>query len=345
MVFPPKSLAWLARQHAELFEQLGQVEDGLKSRFSGLDEAVDALVLSVLSGEALLLVGPPGTAKSRLIRAFCNLMGLLDLENPQRRHPAYFEYLLTPFTEPGELFGFYDAARAANEGKLVRQSGDWLQTARVVYLDEVFNGSSAILNSLLAIMNEHVFHDRGERTPVKLQCLFAATNEIPDTPELRAIFDRFLLRCVVKNVDVHVAGGPERVSTLLSRGWNETFGSTAGARVFTNLLELSETLRDDIHDLTVGSLLRPIVGSSFFQDLARLIRITRDDDLSEMSNRRLVKMLHVMLVHCLYQAARRGKIAETDLGFSEAELGLVGRFFLDRGDEEIVRKLNRALVR
>ena len=345
MVFPPKSLAWLARQHGELFEQLGQVEDSLKGRFSGLDEAVDALVLSILSGEALLLVGPPGTAKSRLIRAFCNLLGLLDLENPQRRHPAYFEYLLTPFTEPGELFGFYDAARAANEGKLVRQSGDWLQTARVVYLDEVFNGSSALLNSLLAVMNERVFHDRGERTPVQMQCLFAATNEIPDTPELRAIFDRFLLRCVVKNVDVHVAGGPERVGTLLTRGWTETFGSTAGARVFTNLLELSETLRDDIHDLTVSSLLRPAEGHPFFQSLARLIRITRDDDLSEMSNRRLVKMLHVMLVHCLYQASRRGQITEDALGLGEAELGLVGRFFLDRGDEEIVRKLNRALVR
>src|SRR5687767_12011241 len=106
MVFPAKSLAWLAQQHGQLFEELGQVEDGLKGRFSGLDEAVDALVLSILSGEALLLVGPPGTAKSRLIRAFCNLLGLLDLENPQQRHPAYFEYLLTPFTEPGELFGF-----------------------------------------------------------------------------------------------------------------------------------------------------------------------------------------------------------------------------------------------
>ncbi|MGE3267760.1 MAG: AAA family ATPase [Chloroflexota bacterium] len=345
MVFPARPLVWLAQQHGDLFDQLGQVEDSLKSRFSGLDDAVDALMLSILSGEALLLIGPPGTAKSRLIRAFCGLLGLLDLEEPQRRHPDYFEYLLTPFTEPGELFGFYDAAQAAQHGRLVRQSGDWLQTARVVYLDEVFNGSSAILNSLLAVMNERVFHDRGERTPVQLQCLFAATNEIPDTPELRAIFDRFLLRAVVKNVDVHVAGGPERVGTLLTRGWSETYGSTADARSYERLLELSQALRDEIHDLTVRGHLRLLDSSPFFQDLARLVRITRDDDLSEMSNRRMVKMLHVMLLHRLYQAARRDEVDEDSLVLGEAELGLVGRFFLDRGDEEIVRKLNRALVR
>jgi len=345
MVFPAKALGWLAQQHGDLFGQLGQVEDVLKSRFSGLDDAVDALILSILSGEALLLVGPPGTAKSRLIRAFCGLLGLLDLEEPQRRHPDYFEYLLTPFTEPGELFGFYDVAQAANSGRLVRQAGDWLQTARVVYLDEVFNGSSAILNSLLAVMNERVFHDRGERTPVQLQCLFAATNEIPDTPELRAVFDRFLLRCNVKNVDVHNAGGPDRVGTLLTRGWSETFGTTAGSGFYPKLLHLSEALRDTVHELTVSGLLRPQDAHPYFQDLARLVRITRDDDLSEMSNRRLVKMLHVMLVHGLYQAARRGHIEDQTIALGEAELGLVGRFFLDRGDEEIVRKLNRALVR
>ncbi|MCC7368100.1 MAG: AAA family ATPase [Chloroflexi bacterium] len=345
MVFPAQPLIWLARQHGELFGQLGQVEDELKGRFSGLDEAIDALMLSILSGEALLLVGPPGTAKSRLIRAFCNLLGLLDLENPQVRHPHYFEYLLTPFTEPGELFGFYDVAQAATHGRLVRLSGDWLQSARVVYLDEVFNGSSAILNSLLAVMNERVFHDRGERTPVQLQCLFAATNEIPDTPELRAVFDRFLLRCTVKNVDVHVPGGPERVGTLLTRGWAETFGSRGGSRVYTTLLELADDLRDEIRELTDRGVLQPQERSPFFQELARLIRITRDDDLSEMSNRRLVKMLHIMLLHCVYRSVRRGELDERSLTLGPAELGLVGRFFLDRADDEVVRKLNRALVR
>ena len=145
----------------------------------------------------MLLIGPPGTVKSRLIRAFCELIGLMDESDSNNRD--YFEYLLTPFTEPGELFGYYDISKAT-KGTLERMDKGMIQHARVVYLDEVFNGSSAILNSILAFMNERIFHDRGERKPVALQCLFAATNRIPETPVLSAFFDRFLLRCKVENV-------------------------------------------------------------------------------------------------------------------------------------------------
>ena len=104
-MFNPGVIRQLAKDHYQTFMKLQAVEKRLKARFADMDEVVDALILSVTSGEPLLLVGPPGTGKSRLIRAFCGLTGLLDEDDPgAKENGDYFEYLRTPFTEPGELF-------------------------------------------------------------------------------------------------------------------------------------------------------------------------------------------------------------------------------------------------
>src|SRR5262245_5404864 len=225
----------LGREYKSTFQKLVELEKGLKSRFRRIDDAIEALVLAVAAGEALLLIGPPGTAKSRLIRAFCHSVGLLSDDDmapphgttdtkPVKAHDDYFEYLLTQFTEPGELFGFYDLAALQGDPvtrrapELRRDDQGMMQHAKIVFLDEVFNASSAILNSLLAFMNERKFHDRGRTTPVALECLFGATNDVPTSPELRAFFDRFLLRAWVDVVPEDQA----MIHDLLSAGWRET---------------------------------------------------------------------------------------------------------------------------
>ena len=196
-VFDSTRVLEIVNAHYRTLQDLQRVHRDLDRRFAGLEDATLALILSAASGEPLLLIGPPGTAKSMLIKTFCELVGV-DREGSASR---YFEYLLTPFTEPGELFGFYDPSKLTKEGTLERIHADsMMQSAHVVFLDEVFKGSSAILNALLSFMNERAFYDRGRRHSVPLQCLFAATNELPDSDELQAIWDRFTLRCRVDNV-------------------------------------------------------------------------------------------------------------------------------------------------
>lgn len=106
-MFDSQQIRKIGQAHEQPLRTMAKIEEELNERFVDFEMPIRALILFVISGEPLLLVGPPGTAKSRLIRAFSGMLGLLDENHPERDHPGYFEYLLTPFTEPGELFGFF----------------------------------------------------------------------------------------------------------------------------------------------------------------------------------------------------------------------------------------------
>jgi MoxR-like ATPase len=336
-MFNPKILQKLANEHQDVFKILAHIEKILNRRFADLEPAIGALCLAVASGEPFLLIGPPGTGKSRLVRAFCGLIGLLNEDDPTQDHHLYFEYLLTPFTEPGELFGFYDIEKAMRGGKLERPREGMMQHARVVYLDEVFNGSSAILNSLLAFMNERVFHDRNVRSRVAMQCLFAATNRVPEAPELQAVFDRFLLRCHVYNAESKVA----KISSLLGKGWNETYSRHPAKKDFTALLEKLAVFRQRVIQYTTAGYLKPEPTHDFYKALTRQVHMARQYDLSEMSNRRMVKLIHLMLVHRVYEAVRKGE-TNKELWLGPNQLELLPMYILDRADEEIVQKMTAA---
>ena len=329
LMFDPRSLSGLLRHHEHVFQNLSHVEDALNARFVGMEEQIHGLVLAVASGEPMLLVGPPGCAKSRLVRAFCGVVGLIDEDRPEAKSDDYFEYLLTPFTEPGELFGFYDIAELYKgaEGKgLVRDDAGMLQHCRVVFLDEVFNASSAVLNSLLSIMNEGFFHDRGKHTRVRLRNLFAATNYVPETAALRAFYDRFLLRCDVTNL---AAGErfPQKLHRLVEAGWRETYSHHPKQETLVQLIDQLDLFRQHVRQLTDQRYLVPKSDDPFFRNLAQLVAHAREYELSAMSNRRIIKLTHVMLVHRLYRAVRDG--ASDGMSFGEPELHLVRRYALD----------------
>jgi MoxR-like ATPase len=177
------------------------VIDPLKGRFVGRDEVVDLIALAVVAGEHLFLFGPPGTAKSALIRQFA-----------QAVHGRYFEYMLTRFSEPNEIFGPIDIGRL-REGRVVTVTSGMLPEAEFVFLDELFNANSAILNNLLTVLNERIYRRGIETHKLPLLSLFSASNHLPEDEALRALFDRFLLRCQVKNLRA------EAMPSLLQAGW------------------------------------------------------------------------------------------------------------------------------
>jgi len=335
-MFQPAALCDLADNFKTTFKALHRLEEQLNERFIGMDHAIKALILSVASGEPLLLIGTPGTAKSRLIRAFCGMIGLLDEDQLGVPHDLYFEYLLTPFTEPGELFGFYDIPKVVEQKRMERLDKGMMQNAEVVYLDEIFNGSSAILNSILSFLNERMFHDHGARKKVKMECLFAATNHVPETPELKAVFDRFSLRCRVNNITVD----PSDIGALLKKGWSETYGAHEHGQ-FHSLLEELKTFRAAIKRATDQGKLAPENNHPFYRKLSQQIHHARQYDLSDMSNRRLIKMVYIMLIHRIYEAVANGENHDR-LELGGHQLALLPRFFLDRHDEELAHKMTLA---
>ena len=162
--------------------QLQQLRADLMTRFPERRDVIDGALAAVLAGEHVLLLGPPGTAKSALVRAIAQAFG-----------GSYFERLLTKFSTPEELFGPI-SLKALEQDRYQRVTAGKLPEAEFAFVDEVFKANSAILNSLLTAMNERLFHNDGTPTQMPLVALFGASNELPEGKELEALFDRFLLR-------------------------------------------------------------------------------------------------------------------------------------------------------
>jgi MoxR-like ATPase len=165
----------------------GRLSDGtrpLGGRSVGQNHAFPRRRISaILARDATgVLYGPPGTAKSALVHSLA-----------ARIHGRSFDYLLSRFTEPNELFGPFDIRRL-REGELVTNTEGMLPEADVVFLDELLNANSVILNSLLMALNERIFRRGRETRSIPALFFTGASNHLPEDDALRALFDRFLLR-------------------------------------------------------------------------------------------------------------------------------------------------------
>ncbi|HEX8825375.1 MAG TPA: AAA family ATPase, partial [Archangium sp.] len=167
------------------------VRDALTDAGRGLVEReamVELVALCAVAGEHLLVIGPPGTAKSEAVRRTARALG-----------GGYFEYLLGRFTEPSEIFGPVDL-RKLREGLVETETAGMLPEAEVAFLDEVFLGSTAILNTLLGLLNERVFRRGHTRMNCPLRVCVGASNALPEDEALAAFADRFLARTFVEPV-------------------------------------------------------------------------------------------------------------------------------------------------
>ncbi len=187
---------------SELLHLAHRFVEELGRPFIGREEEARAIALSIISGEHIVLIGEPGTAKSAMARRAAELI-----------NARFFKYLLTKFTEPDELFGPLDI-NALKKGVYVRITTNKLPEAEIAFIDEIFNANSAILNMFLTIMNERILYDGYSEIRVPLWTMIAASNRVPDEPELQALYDRFLYRHFVKPVS------EDKWMDLLDAVWN-----------------------------------------------------------------------------------------------------------------------------
>ncbi len=177
-------------------EKLITLIDALSENLVERKDIIQLSLLAMIAGENLILIGPPGTAKSEIGRRMSQVI----------KDVNYYEYLLTKFTTPEEIFGPL-SIKELKEGVFKRNTEGYLPTSNVVFLDEIFKANSAILNSLLTIINEKIFHNGKEKEKTPLVSLIGASNELPiGDSELSALYDRFLVRKFVgyisnKNID------------------------------------------------------------------------------------------------------------------------------------------------
>lgn len=219
---------------------------------------VELVALAAVAQEHVLIIGAPGTAKSEAVRRIAKATG-----------GEYFEYLLGRFTEPSEIFGPVDL-RKLREGIVETETAGMLPEAEIAFLDEIFLGSTAILNTLLGILNERIFRRGHTRMKVPLRVCVGASNALPTDESLAAFADRFLVRLFVEPI------ADPLLESLLEGGWDlakKDFSHAAQIEDIDNLARLVSTV-------DLGKI-RP--------QIAQAVRILRGAGIN-ISDRRAVKM-------------------------------------------------------
>jgi MoxR-like ATPase len=264
-------------------EAASTLRDALSDATRGLVEREALTQMVALAGvaeEHVLVIGPPGTAKSEAVRRIAGAV-----------NGRTFEYLLGRFTEPSEIFGPIDLRRL-KEGVVETETEGMLPEAEFAFLDEIFRASTAILNTLLGILNERVFRRGHSIVRCPLRVCVGASNSLPDDDSLAAFADRFLVRVFVDPVP------DPRLEELLEGGWNVERAKGS----FVNRLVA------DISDLdAVSAAARNADLSRVRPHLAHAIRLLRGAGIS-LSDRRVVKVQRLMAA----AAAMAGRDRATD---------------------------------
>lgn len=253
-------------------EKLKRLIENLNIGLIGKEDIIKTSLLSILAQENLILFGPPGTAKSEISR---RISSVIDTGN-------YFEYLLTKFTTPEEIFGPL-SIKELKEDRFYRKTEGYLPTVQIGFLDEIFKANSSILNTLLTIMNEKVFHNGSKKENTNLISLIGASNEDPSNDlELSALYDRFLVRKIVNYIQ------DDEIDQLFD---------ISGEKFVLN--ESLKITRKEISDIEEN--LSKIAIPKDIREVIKKIRLDlkeefKENNQEEISDRKLVKVLKLLKV-------------------------------------------------
>jgi MoxR-like ATPase len=288
-----------------------RLED-VAEEFVGRDEVMRVLGLATLCREHVLLIGPPGTAKTLLVDKFRRMLDV-----------CYFSYLLTRFTEPAELFGPMDIEEFRKNKVFRIHTAGMLPEAQLAFLDEIFQGSSAILNTLLTLINERKFHNGSDVTDVPLLTMLGSTNELPDDPVLAAFSDRFLLRIRLSYVS------SEEIEQVLNAGW-KLEREQAAMEVAPGNANRNEVRFNLSHLQALQREVTRIDLSPVREHLARMISVLRNREGVALSDRRAVKAQKLIAASALLDARRTA---------DDRDLGVLAYLWTRDNDEETIRRV------
>jgi MoxR-like ATPase len=225
----------------------------------------------------------------------------------------YFQWLLTRFTTPEEIFGAV-SLRALEQDDYRRVTTRKLPEAHIAFLDEIFKANSSILNALLTLINERQFHNGKEIMRVPLLSLFGASNELPEEEELTALYDRFLVRFVVS----YIAEDFRFLRMLESQAQPERTSLT-----FAELNELQNAVREIA------------IPAHAYRSIADIRRELNKKNI-QASDRRYRQSLGLLQAHAFLEGEK--EVHEKDLFFLEHVL------WRDPAEREQVRGTIRELL-
>jgi len=218
----------LSIMNHELFANFQNFRASINSAFLERSDVIDGVLASMLTKQNCFLFGAPGTGKSELVRAAANGFS----------GSKFFNYLLSPTTDPSELYGPVAVSKLL-EDEYTRDVKGYLPDANVAFLDELFRGSSAVLNSLLQLLNERTFNNGRDLIKTDIQSIVAATNSFPTEESLQAFCDRFLFRPTVEGLKK-----PTSKRKLYSWAVNNNRPDVKSELTIDNLAELQKIATD-----------------------------------------------------------------------------------------------------
>lgn len=232
-----------------LQKRIGSLVASVSAGMFEREEIIAVSLLGALCGQNTFLYGPPGTAKSLISRRIACAF----------EQPTYFEYLMNRFSTPEEVFGPV-SIKALKEDHYVRKTENYLPKADFAFLDEIWKSSPAILNTLLTLINEHVFRNGEAIEKAPLKALIAASNETPDANQgLEALYDRFIVRLMVgpiretQHFDKLLNSKPTEAKTeipsalqVTSSEWSEWMMQLHQVKLSAETLTIIHLIRDQL---------------------------------------------------------------------------------------------------
>lgn len=310
--------------------RIRRLAETLSHRLPEKEETLRLTLLAALAGENVFLYGPPGVAKSMLARRVS--WAFQDARS--------FEYLLGGFTTPEEVFGPVSIARLKNDDRFERVTEGYLPSAEIVFLDEIWNASSPILNSLLTAISERRFRNGSEEMVLPLRTLIGAAGSlVPDQPGLDALQDRFLLRLRIEPVQADESfieliastedlerdpvAAEEKITRDELDEWSDARDSVSiPDDVMTLILDIRERIRRHNSQLPDASSPPLIVSDRRWRQAVRLLRTS-----ALLNDRSTVDALDCALLrHCLWSREEHLPVVRTIVEEALRRYSRSGRF-------------------